>query len=310
MRPRALQKRLVRLVATVWLIVTIAFFCAYRLPGDPARMILGQRATPESLRDFRQKMGLDQPLVLQYLKFVERVLRLDLGDSLVQRRPVASLIAERGGQTLMLISASLVALTLFGMAAPILLRLFRKPLVERLYSSWWIALAIAPPYVLSILALLAFAGWLRWVPVTFNPTLPRAWLLPAMVLAAYPVAVTLRLLNSQIEAALQSQYVRAARAYGYRDVDVLLRFAVPNAITPSVAAFANGLAFFVTGSFFVEVVFGIGGLGTLAYEAVRNKDVPVLVGLSIIFAVAICSISAGLQIVLESLDPRARRQHA
>ena len=271
---------------------------------------MGQRATPESLRDFRQKMGLDQPLVLQYLKFVERVVKMDMGDSLVQRRPVASLIAERGRQTLILISASLVALALFGIVTPILLRLFRQPLLEQAYSSWWIGLAIAPPYVLSILALLAFAGWLRWIPVTFEPTLPSAWLLPAMVLAAYPVAVTVRLLDSQIEAVLQSPYVRAARAYGYGDLDVLFRFAVPNAIIPSVAAFANGLAFFVTGSFFVEVVFGIGGLGTLAYEAVRNKDVPVLVGVSIIFAVAICSISAGLQILLENLDPRVRRQHA
>jgi len=104
--------------------------------------------------------------------------------------------------------------------------------------------------------------------------------------------------------------VRAARAYGYGESDVLLRFAIPNAITTSLAAVANGLAFFVTGSFFVEVVFGIGGLGTLAYEAVRNKDVPVLVGLSIVFTVAICAISTCLQILLESLDPRVRRQHA
>jgi peptide/nickel transport system permease protein len=250
-------------------------------------------------------MGLDQPAAIQYLRFVERVLRLDLGDSLVQRRPVVSLISERGGQTATLVGTSLAVLLLFGLVAPVAIRLSRRPLFLTVYSSSWTALAIAPPYVLSIVALLVFAGWLGWIPVTFDPDRPVAWLLPALVLAAYPAAVTVRLLNNQIEDALQSPYVTAARAYGYAEREILLRFAVPNAITPALAAFANGMAFFVTGSFFVEVVFGIGGLGTLAYEAVRNKDVPVLVGLSIVFTVAICSISAGLQVLLLALDPRA-----
>jgi len=305
MRWRALRRTILRLLATMWLIVTIAFFCAYRLPGDPARMILGQKATAESLEDFRRKTGLDQPAAVQYFRFVKRVLRLDLGDSLVQRRPVVKLIAERGGQTATLVGVSLGVLALCGLAVPIAIRLARWPVFQVLYSSGWTALAIAPPYVLSIVALLCFAAWLGWIPVTFDPGRPAAWLLPAVVLAAYPAAITVRLLNDQIEQTLQAPYVTAARAYGYTEQGILLRFALPNAITPALAAFANGMAFFVTGTFFVEVVFGIGGLGTLAYEAVRNKDVPVLVGLSIVFAGAICAISTGLQALLFALDPRS-----
>lgn len=310
MSRQVFQKRLLRLFATIWLIVTIAFFCAYRLPGDPARMILGQKATAESLREFRRKTGLDQPLATQYLRFIGRVAKLDLGDSLVQRRPVASLIAERCGRTATLIGASVILLALFGIIATILIRLIRHTFAERLYGSLWIGLAVAPAYVLALLSLLIFAGWLQWVPVVFDPGRLRAWLLPAFVLTAYPAAVVIRLLNNQITTVLQTSYVRTARAYGYGELDILFRFAVPNAITPSIAAFANGLAFFVTGSFFVEVVFGIGGLGTLAYEAVRNKDVPVLMGVSIVFAAAICFISTGLQMFLEFLDPRVRRRHA
>jgi ABC-type dipeptide/oligopeptide/nickel transport system permease component len=113
------------------------------------------------------------------------------------------------------------------------------------------------------------------------------------------------LLNEQIARAMQSPYVTTARALGYGERDVLLRFALPNALTPAMAALANGLAFFVTGSFFVEVVFGIGGWGTLAYEAVRNKDIAVLVGVTIIFGAAICAVSALLQLTLLALDPRA-----
>jgi peptide/nickel transport system permease protein len=307
---RSVGDRLGRLTATMWLIVTVAFFCAYRLPGDPARMILGQRATPEAIENFRHKTGLDQPIAVQYSRFVRRALTLELGESLVQRRPVAGLIRERAGQTLTLILVSLFFLALCGLALPVCLRLIDWQLPQRLYRSLWTLLAIAPPYVLSILALLGFAGWLRWIPVSFDGTRPGAWIVPALVLAAYPIAVIIRLLCDQIENVLASPFVRTARAFGYSEPQVMLRFALPNAITPAMAAFANGVAFFVTGTFFVEVVFGIGGLGTLAYEAVRNKDVSVLVGVSIVFAGSICSISAVLQLVLAALDPRTGAQDA
>jgi peptide/nickel transport system permease protein len=309
----AIRSRLVRLICTLWLIVTATFLCAYGLPGDPARMILGQRATQESIAAFRRSAGLDESIAIQYARFVRRAFRLELGDSLVQRRPVVSLIEERGAQTLTLLLAATILLALFGLVVPVLLRLTttRTARTARAaYDALWTVAAVAPPYVLSIVALLTAAVQLSLVPVTFDPRRASAWVLPAIVLAAYPIAVTIRLLNEQIDHALQAPYVTAARALGYPERDVLLRFALPNALTPALAALANGLAFFVTGSFFVEVVFGIGGWGTLAYEAVRNKDIAVLVGVSLVFAAGICSISAVLQVVLLALDPRATTNNA
>jgi peptide/nickel transport system permease protein len=301
---RSLPIQLGRLVVTVWLIVTIAFFCAYRLPGDPARLILGQKATEESLAQFRRSMGLDRPIAVQYALFLRRSGQLDFGNSLVQRRPVLSLIRERALQTLLLVTISLLVLTLAGFIVPVALELIPNRLFSRVYQRVWTVLAVAPPYVLAVIALLCFAGWFRWVPVIFHPEFAGAWVLPSLVLAAYPVAVTTRLLINEIEDALESPYVRTARAFGYTHPTIVVRFALPNALTPALAAFANGLAYFVTGTFFVEVVFGIGGIGTLAYEAVRNKDIPVLIGLSIVFAVAICLISVVLQLLLVKLDPR------
>jgi peptide/nickel transport system permease protein len=326
MRWRSLQSRLVRLICTLWLIVTAAFVCAYALPGDPARMILGQRATAASIAAFRRTAGLDQPIAMQYARFVQRAARLDLGDSLVQRRPVTSLLRERGYQTLTLLFVATILLAMFGIIVPVLLQISdarsgggvraagaaraadtvrAARVLRESYAALWTLAAVAPPYVLSIVALLLVAVRLSLVPVTFEPARATAWILPAAVLAAYPIAVTIRLLNEQIARALQSPYVTTARALGYSERDVLLRFALPNALTPAMAALANGLAFFVTGSFFVEVVFGIGGWGTLAYEAVRNKDIAVLVGVTIVFGAAICAVSAVLQLTLIALDPRA-----
>jgi peptide/nickel transport system permease protein len=306
---RSLGARLLRLIGTLWLIVTAAFVCAYALPGDPARLILGQRATTESIAAFRRHAGLDQSVPVQYVRFVARAARLELGDSLVQRRPVLSLLRERGSQTLTLLFVSTVLLAAFGLCVPIVLQLVETRGhrgLRDVYVAAWTLVAVAPPYVLSIVALLIVAVRFAIVPVTFDPAHAAAWVLPAMVLAAYPIAVTSRLLNEQIDRALQSPYVTAARALGHPERAVLLRFAVPNALTPAMAALANGLAFFVTGSFFVEVVFGISGWGTLAYEAVRNKDIAVLVGVTLVFGAGICVISALLQLTLAALDPRAR----
>jgi len=309
MRSASLRSRTLRLVCTLWLIVTAAFVCAYALPGDPARMILGQRATPESIAAFRRSTGLDQSVGVQYVRFVQRALRLELGDSLVQRRPVLSLLRERGLQTVTLLLVATALLATFGLIVPVLLQLLNQRVPREIYAGFWTLLAVAPPYVLSIVALLLVAVRLALVPVTFDPARASAWVLPGVVLAAYPIAVTIRLLNEQIERARQAPYVTAARALGYPERDVLLRFAVPNALTPAMAALANGLAFFVTGSFFVEVVFGISGWGTLAYEAVRNKDISVLVGVTIIFGAGICVISALLQLALLALDPRVAAGH-
>jgi ABC-type dipeptide/oligopeptide/nickel transport system permease component len=279
---RSIHSRFVRVICTLWLIVTAAFVCA-----------------------FRRTAGLDQPIATQYARFVTRAARLDLGDSLVQRRPVTSLLRERGYQTLTLLAVASALLVSFGIIVPVLLQLSKVSIVRESYAALWTLAAVAPPYVLSIVALLLVAVRLSLVPVTFEPARASAWILPAAVLAAYPIAVTIRLLNEQSAHALQSPYVTTARALGYPERDVLLRFALPNALTPAMAAIANGLAFFVTGSFFVEVVFGIGGWGTLAYEAVRNKDIAVLVGVTIIFGTAICLVSALLQLALLALDPRA-----
>lgn len=282
----------------------------YALPGDPARMILGQRATNETVEAFRLQAGLQDPLPKQYWKFITRTTNLDFGTSLAQRRPVLTLIRERASSTIQLVVYSVIVVFLFSIVFPLFLHSLDLTRCVVVLERFWTGMASVPPYICAVAAIVIFAGWLSWVPVLFDASHIQSWFLPSFILAAYPTSVVLRLFEQQLQAALSSPYILRARSLGFRHSYVLFYEALPNALTTALAALANGLAFFVTGTFFVEVAFSIPGLGGLTYEAVRNKDIPVLIAVCILFAFSITLISAVLDMVLILLNPKLRRRHA
>ena len=307
---RALQVRMAVFLVTVWLIVSVGFVCVYKLPGDPARMILGRQASQQSVDNFRHYAGLDQPLWRQYGNFVRRAAIGDFGDSLLYRRPVTVLIRERSRLTLLLVLYSFVVVLLAAFIVPLSLRLLRTPRIDEPFQMLATALGIAPPYILGVVLLAIFAGALGWVSVIFDPRRIKDWILPAVVLAAYPTSVVLRLFDSELGKVLHATYVLRARAMGFGSRGVLLREALPNALTAALPALANAVAVFVTGTFFVEVIFGIPGLGRLTYEAIANKDIALLSALCLVFAFAISTISALLDLGRLMIDPRLRESHA
>jgi peptide/nickel transport system permease protein len=193
---------------------------------------------------------------------------------------------------------------------PLVLRLTGSVNAKQWLQRCSVAVGIAPPYVLGVVILALFAGWLGWVSAIFDPQRISAWILPTLVLAAYPTAITMRLFENQIAGELGKPYVVRAKAMGFSHRTILLCEVLPNALTAALAALANGLAAFVTGTFFVEVIFGISGLGRLTYEAIGNKDIALLAGLCMVFAIAITAISAGLDLAQLLIDPRLRSRHA
>lgn len=307
---RAIVSRFLFFFFTVWLILTVAFLCIYWLPGDPARMILGRQASDEAIRSFRESAGLQEPLWVRYTMFTQRTLRLQLGDSLLYRRPVAELLADRSLITIHLVAFSAIVVVMLAFIAPVGLRLIGLERFQPRLESLLALGGIAPPYVLGVFALLVFAGWLGWVSVIFDGSRVRDWVLPALVLAAYPSAIVMRLFGCQLEAVLNAPYILRARAMGFATNRVIIWEAVPNALTAALPGFANALAAFITGTFFVEVIFGIPGLGRLTYEAISNKDIALLSGLCILFAVAVSGISTALEVLRVAIDPRLRSRHA
>lgn len=304
-----LLSRFALLVGGVLLIVTTSFAVIYLLPGDPARMILGPRASTDTIVQFRRNAGLDQSVGRQYLTFVERLARLDLGESLVHRRPVIEVMRERLGRTFTLIGVALGVMLFFALIVPLFLRAGGLHRLDGLIRQLWIGLAAAPPYVLALLTLMLFAGRWALLPAVFAPDRWRCWLAAGVVLAVYPTALVSRLFASAVNLEMGSDYALRARAQGFQDSTILFREALINASSAPLSAIANGLAYFFTGTFFVEVAFGIGGLGSLTYDAVRNKDLTVIAGVCLFFAMVISLLSFALDLAHHALVPRLRRSH-
>jgi peptide/nickel transport system permease protein len=298
------------MVVSVWLIVTIAFSAISALPGDTARMVLGRQASVETMSAFRHSAGLDLPWWRQYLVFMGNSLHLRLGDSLGMHRPVAVVISERLQATLQLIGVAVTLVVILSFLLPLLLRAAGLKRILSAYTSAFLLLGITPPYVLGVVLVACFAGILKWMPAIFDPSRPLEWLLPGLVLAAYPVTLVLRLFEQQLDQETGSLYALRARSYGLPPSVILLHELLPNALPVALAGLANGLAGFVTGTFFVEVTFGIPGLGWLTWQAIANRDIPLLAALCILFAVAVTAISALLDLVRFGLDPRLRGEHA
>ena len=303
-------RRAISVTFALWLITTISFLLIYCLPGDPARIILGPLASAESIAEFRAKAGLDQALTVQYSRYIQDLLFLDFGQSSALRRPVIELLQERGQATLLLAFGATIFVFVYSFILPLLLEFLRCNNSIRFFDHSVSVLALAPPYVLAITGLLIGAGWLNWTNVVFDNGQVTAWILPSIALGAYPTALVYRLFSGRLADELKSSYSLNARALGLSQFRIVFVEILPNALPAALAALANSLAYFVTGAFFVEVVFGIPGWGGLTQEALRNKDVAMLSGLCVAFAVIVLLLSVTLDAIQKKLDPRLKRAHA
>ena len=160
--------------------------------------------------------------------------------------------------------------------------------------------------MLASAALFILAGWLGWFPVVFNAGGISSWVLPSLVLSAYPVALVLKIFADSLRAQLTLPYARRARAFGFPHAFIVWKEVLPNALPAAIAAVVNGLAYFVTGAFFVEVVFGLPGLGRLGQEALRQKDIALLTGVCLAFAAAMVVLSLVLDLLQQWLSPRGK----
>ena len=296
---------------TLFTISLLITFGVELLPGDLAESILGQGATPETVKVFRTELGLDKPAHLRYLNWLGGIVTGDLGVSLASKREISELVGIRIANTLFLggfAAAIAVPLALF---LGILAALYRNTLYDRAINTFTLTTISFPEFFVAYILILFFAIKLGWFPgisnisteLSFGNKLYRT-LLPATTLTLVVLAHMLRMTRATIINLLASPYIEMARLKGISPMKIILRHALPNALAPIVNVVAINLAYLVVGVVIVEVVFVYPGLGQLMVDSVSKRDIPVVQACSMIFASVYILLNLSADIISIVTNPR------
>lgn len=305
-------RRLIQALFIIWGCATLVFFMLRMIPGDPVIQMLGPEYTPEAAAALRTKLGLDQPLHMQYVRWMGNVLRGDLGGSIASGETVAEAIASGLPKTLSLATLSFIIALVIALPAGIIAALKRNSAFDYVASVVAFVGVSMPSFWFGIILILIFAVHLQWLPAIgyseltedgFWPWLQRL-ILPSLAIGAAYSAILMRFVRAGLLEVLGSDYVRTARAKGVREQAVILRHALRNALIPVVTVIGIQLALLLSGTVVVETVFSIRGIGRILVGAIFDRDYPIVQGVILLIAVIFVLANLVVDIVYTLLDPR------
>ena len=295
-------RRTLQSILTVLGVITVSFFLV-RLAGDPVALLLPIEASDQDVARLRDALGLDQSLVVQYLKFLWRVMSGDFGFSLRQHAPALSLVLERVPATLELALSSFILGIVLASGLGLAMRLSRSNHLRA--GIMWLALArqAIPVFSFGLLLILIFSVWLRWLPSLGRGGINHL-ILPALTLGTYELALYLRLFNAALGVEQTQDYVRTAYAKGQARRQVILRHMLPNALLPLVTIAGINLGLLLGGTVVTETVFGWPGVGRLIVQSVNQRDFPVIIAGVFIISLIFVAVNLVVDILYGFLDPR------
>ncbi|CDX34362.1 putative peptide transporter permease subunit: membrane component of ABC superfamily [Mesorhizobium sp. ORS 3359] len=302
-----LARRLVQAVLILLGVAAITFLLLYFLPADPAVLIAGRSATPQMVAAIRHELGFDQPLGMQFLHYVGNLLHGDLGRSYTQKTEVLPLILARLPATLILMAAGIVVEVALGLTFGIIAAVRRGGFVDRSVMMLSFVGVSSPQFVVALLLLYVFAATLGWFPMSGFGT-ARHVVLPALTLGVLGAGWYARMVRSAMIEVLRHDYVRTAHAKGLSGRRVVLGHALPNALLPIIAMVGIDIGQFMSGVVVVEAVYGWPGIGQLAWQAIQQVDVPIIMGVTLVSALAIVLGNLLADFVAPFVDPRIRSQ--
>lgn len=303
-------KRIVQMIPVLIIVTIIIFFMIRMIPGDPAAVMLGTKATPEALESMREKMGLNDSYFTQFMVFLKGLVQFDLGTSIKYNSPVIQLIADKFMVTLSLTVVS----TIFTVALSFLLGYLGgmhkdkwQDQLVRIFSLFGLA---APTFWIGLLLLTVFAVQLGWFPVagwgdTFMDHV-KGLILPAMTQALGVSAVCIRNLRNNVIEIKNSDYVEYAKSKGLSDRIISRRHIIRNALIPTVTLLSLKIAYMLGGSVIIETVFSLPGLGALLVNSILARDYPVVQGVVIVFVILVMIINLVTDVLYSILDPRVK----
>ncbi|MCZ4353568.1 ABC transporter permease [Roseovarius aestuarii] len=306
----------IKRIALAFLILIVVmlgmFGMVFLVPGDPASVALGPRASPELKALLIERMGLDQPLLTQIIKFFRNAATGDLGIDVWSKRPVLDVIMEVFPNTLLLGLVSIGWALIAGIGLGCVAVVYRGTYLDRVLGVLSVSMIAVPSFVIALYSLLIFSVWLGWLPAIGSGEAGDFWSqLRAIILPAFAIGITWvgylsRLVRASMLELIDAEHIRTARAYGLPERVVVLRYALRVAIIPTIAIIAVGLGGILSSAIFVESVFSRPGIGTLMTSAVQKRNYPVVMG-TVLFMTAFYLLVVTLaDILIARLDPRVR----
>lgn len=314
--------------------VSVVVFAMVRaIPGDPAQILLGQAATPDQVADVRARLGLDQPLITQYLLFIRGALTGDLGDSLVVGQPVTTVLLERFPATLELTLAALLFAIAVGVPVGVIAAVRQYSLLDKITSVVALTGVSMPVFWLALVLVVVFTVRLDWLPfpgrvggdvaftsytglylldtlITLNFAafwdVLRHLILPAVALGTIPMAVITRMTRSSMLEVMNEDYVRTARAKGVVPRRVVFRHALRNAMLPTITVIGLQFGLLMGGAILTETIFGWPGVGQIALESVSRRDYAMIQGVVLYGATFFVLVNLLVDVLYAVLDPRVR----
>ena len=308
---------LMRILATIPVMGVVAMFVFLMLrlaPGDPAAVIAGDYATAEDVVRIREQLGLNEPIPVQFFKWISSLAQGDLGTSIFTNLPVTTLIGQRIEPTLMLGLTTILFAVLIAVPLGTVAAWKSGSLIDRFVMLFSVGGFSVPVFVLGYMLIYVLAMWLKWLPVQgyksmfeFGPVqFFRHIALPTMTLSVIFIALIARMTRASVMEALQEDYIRTARAKGQSEFKILLRHALRNAAVPIVTVIGIGIALLIGGVVVTESVYNIPGLGRLVLDAVLARDYPIIQGLILFFSFVYILINLLIDLSYTVLDPRIR----
>jgi peptide/nickel transport system permease protein len=313
-------RRLILLVPLFFLISIIIFVLIHAAPGDPTLVMLGRVGDPEVREIARKELGLDQPVLVQYLMWVSRILRADLGFSYINRQPIWDMISWRIPYTLELMLLAEVVSVTIAIVLGVIAAVKQYSLADSLSSVGALIGYSTPNFWLALMLLLVFAVWLGWFPTSgtqtrliefaspFHAFLDRLkyLVLPTAVLVFGWTAYLFRMVRSSMLEVLMQDYITTARAKGLKERVVIYKHALRNALLPVVTYEGYSIGFLFAGAAVVETIFGWPGLGWFMVNSALNRDYPLLMGLSMLIAIMVLLANLCADVAYAVVDPRIR----
>lgn len=301
-----IRTRLFLAIPTLLAVSIVTFFLGFLAPGSPVDLLMGQHGDPEVRQRLEREYGLDLPPLRQYGRFLWNAMHGDLGRSFANgERPVSQMIAEQFPTTALLACLAIVTAVLIGLPAGIAAALFHNRAADRAVMGCVLLLVSTPPFVLAPLLMLLFALRLEWLPASGWEG-PAYWVMPVLVLAARPAALMARLMRSSMLDVLRQDYIRTAYAKGLSHLQVLRRHTLKNAFLPVLTVVGNSFGYMLTGSFVVETIFGIPGIGYESVHSILARDYPVIQAVALLVASGFIAVNLVVDILYAVVDPRVR----